>query len=303
MTEAEWLACDDPAEMVKACPDWISDRRLRLFVCALFRTLPGDCANEGGHNGRMVAALEERPDGPPPEHPDGPHYGWAAPLRGLDTAAGVASILAVLDRNNLLAGRWAALLRDIAGDPFRPVWWADDPKKHARPRATFGGPSDDGAKGHPGRVEMRRAWLTPAAVGLARAAYGDRLAGGELDPVTLAALADALEEAGCPTEVNEAIAVHVAVYPKPPDGWVVTASASELMPHSPRQLFVSRRREIAMAWATAKLKASWQYERPRCAGGDGTMTVKSPHPLLAHLRSPGPHVRGCWAVDLVLGKE
>jgi hypothetical protein len=25
--------------------------------------------------------------------------------------------------------------------------------------------------------------------------------------------------------------------------------------------------------------------------------------LLAHLRGPGPHVRGCWAVDLVLGKS
>jgi hypothetical protein len=25
--------------------------------------------------------------------------------------------------------------------------------------------------------------------------------------------------------------------------------------------------------------------------------------LLGHLRSPGPHVRGCWAVDLVLGKN
>jgi hypothetical protein len=25
--------------------------------------------------------------------------------------------------------------------------------------------------------------------------------------------------------------------------------------------------------------------------------------VLAHLRSPGPHVRGCWALDLVLGKE
>jgi hypothetical protein len=24
--------------------------------------------------------------------------------------------------------------------------------------------------------------------------------------------------------------------------------------------------------------------------------------ILAHLRSPGPHVRGCWALDLVLGK-
>jgi hypothetical protein len=25
--------------------------------------------------------------------------------------------------------------------------------------------------------------------------------------------------------------------------------------------------------------------------------------VVAHLRSPGPHVRGCWAVDLVLGKR
>jgi hypothetical protein len=25
--------------------------------------------------------------------------------------------------------------------------------------------------------------------------------------------------------------------------------------------------------------------------------------ILNHCRSPGPHVRGCWAIDLVLGKE
>jgi hypothetical protein len=25
--------------------------------------------------------------------------------------------------------------------------------------------------------------------------------------------------------------------------------------------------------------------------------------LLGHLRGPGPHVRGCWVVDLLLGKE
>jgi hypothetical protein len=25
--------------------------------------------------------------------------------------------------------------------------------------------------------------------------------------------------------------------------------------------------------------------------------------LLGHLRGPGPHVRGCWALDLILGKE
>jgi hypothetical protein len=25
--------------------------------------------------------------------------------------------------------------------------------------------------------------------------------------------------------------------------------------------------------------------------------------LLGHLRGPGPHVRGCWAVDLLLGRS
>jgi len=25
--------------------------------------------------------------------------------------------------------------------------------------------------------------------------------------------------------------------------------------------------------------------------------------ILAHCRQPGEHVRGCWAVDLILGKE
>jgi hypothetical protein len=25
--------------------------------------------------------------------------------------------------------------------------------------------------------------------------------------------------------------------------------------------------------------------------------------LLGHLRGPGPHVMGCWALDLILGKE
>jgi hypothetical protein len=27
------------------------------------------------------------------------------------------------------------------------------------------------------------------------------------------------------------------------------------------------------------------------------------HDILAHCRGPGPHVRGCWVVDLMLGKE
>lgn len=37
----------------------------------------------------------------------------------------------------------------------------------------------------------------------------------------------------------------------------------------------------------------------RTCGGSG----RAPHPAPAHLRSPGTHVRGCWALDLILGKE
>ena len=25
--------------------------------------------------------------------------------------------------------------------------------------------------------------------------------------------------------------------------------------------------------------------------------------ILGHLRGPGPHVRGCWVIDLLLGKK
>jgi hypothetical protein len=69
--------------------------------------------------------------------------------------------------------------------------------------------------------------MTSEVASLARAAYEERaLSSGELDPIRLAVLADALEEAGC----------------------------------------------------------------------DDT-------DILAHLRAPGPHVRGCWPVDLLLGKS
>jgi hypothetical protein len=59
------------------------------------------------------------------------------------------------------------ILRDIFGNPFRPV--AASP-----------------------------AWQTPQVVALAQAAYDQRLLpAGHLDPARLSVLADALEEAGC----------------------------------------------------------------------------------------------------------
>src|SRR4051794_3662283 len=46
----------------------------------------------------------------------------------------------------------------------------------------------------------------------------------------------------------------------------------------------------------------WGQKRPAAARhAPGTTRAKSAD-LLDHLRGPGPHARGCWAVDAVLGK-
>jgi hypothetical protein len=64
----------------------------------------------------------------------------------------------------------AAVIRDLFGNPFRPITLDPD-------------------------------WLAPTVRSLARAAYDERiLPSGELDPRRLAVLADALEEAGCADE-------------------------------------------------------------------------------------------------------
>jgi hypothetical protein len=39
VTEGEWLACTDPYPLVRAVVDMVSERRLRLFVCACVRRL------------------------------------------------------------------------------------------------------------------------------------------------------------------------------------------------------------------------------------------------------------------------
>jgi hypothetical protein len=82
----------------------------------------------------------------------------------------------------------AHLLRCVAGNPFRPV---------ALGHRLFGaGRAEDmeDTAGPGGCVDTSR--VTPAVRGLALAAYEDRTPQGWLDPVRLAVLADALEEAG-----------------------------------------------------------------------------------------------------------
>lgn len=223
MTEAEWLACEDPEGMIGFLantvyfPNRTSKRKKRLFVIACCRRAYDSLNNA---ERQILAEAERLAEGEAtPAEEEGStsaYYGaypGQAPSPGHEaveaaraagwgggSAAAARAVASSLDEDcpRFLSerGEQARLLRDVFGPlPFR-------------------------------EVPVPLAWRTPSVIALARAALDEwTFPIGELDTDRLAVLADALEDAGC-------------------------------------------------------------------ADAD----------LLGHLRGPGPHVRGCWALDLILGK-
>jgi hypothetical protein len=183
MTEAEWLACEDPRPMLF---DLADKRKLRLFACAacrrIWELMPDDACREAIEAseryadglitdeslGLLSAAAEKawedtvlKPCG------EGGDAATAAlyASRPSDMSGVLAETLAAAPRTKgprELAAQ-AALLRDIFGNPFRPA--AFDP-----------------------------AWRTDTALALAAQMYDSR------DFGAMPILADALQEAGCESE-------------------------------------------------------------------------------------------------------
>jgi hypothetical protein len=166
MTEAEWLDCTDPQRMLAFLQRTSSMRKTHVLFAA--------CLNRARHL-------------PPQEGTPGPgevgerylEEEWDADALGpailalADDSArfylyeAVYGTLRELGAGNPERAAHVALLRDIFGNPFRPV-------------------------------TLDPAWQTPQVVALARAAYDEReLPAGTLDLARLAVLSDALEEAGC----------------------------------------------------------------------------------------------------------
>jgi hypothetical protein len=225
MTEAEWLACDDPRPMAAVVEPSASDRKVRLFGCACCRRVR-HLYDAEGHRAvevaerladqlatnaeRRVAALaiSGRAGCGGPALVVGVEARHAG-VRGAECAADdharhltgpsptYAMGLVALQQHQAEYRRVVALeraanvpaLRDIFGNPFRPVTFSPE-------------------------------WRTDTAIALARQMYDSR------DFSAMPILADALQDAACDNE-----------------------------------------------------------------------------DILAHCRCDGPHVRGCWVVDLVLGKE
>jgi hypothetical protein len=187
MHEALWLKCQKPKVMLRHLRDRASDRKLRLFACACCRCLWDLLVRKPSR--RVVEVAEQFADGLA-TRPDLRAAGKAAQpdfrrynsertqiIQAADaaracayadgwTAAHVATSYA--QYTGPPASQQADLLRDICGNPFRPI-------------------------------EVPPAWLTADVKGLTRAIYDERA----FDRLPI--LGDALEEAGCD---NAAILEH-----------------------------------------------------------------------------------------------
>lgn len=280
MTEAEWLVCDEPVRMLERLTGKSvrggfgaepqpppSARKLRLFACACWR------ASKQGSTGFLEALLqlEELAEGKREVFTN-----LAEPY--ICATVDVSQLLHWLARDLWGAGdpmgpptdkdvqrqKYAAhLLREIVGNPFRPV-------ALPRKKCERCGGLPRGVR-HPegGRVtcpvclgKLSVPDVTPTVLALAAHIYETR------DFEACGPLADALEEAGCPEKV--------ACPECGGDGIHKEVSGAKL---------------VCRTCGNSR-------ERPHTPG-----TGHIPSPILSHLRSGGPHARGCWAVNLVLGKE
>lgn len=210
MTEAEWLACDDPTAMLPLLRGKGDERKLRLFAVACCRELWNDIHDE---RCRRAVEFAER-------HADG----CADDLELHDADRAVSALHPPEERDHLTPAERAAVCITTPGAaraaelvlgscsrgdydiPFRILmWWRQKRRMRLfqlRVLRDLVGPI-------PFRpVALDPAWLTSDVLALAKGIYDDRA----FDRIPI--LADALQDAGCACEdvlshCRDAHATHV----------------------------------------------------------------------------------------------
>jgi len=188
MTEEEWLACEDPEVMLKFVSGEAGERRLRLFASASFLRLKGLLPDPRQHRGLEVLhqlaegtitkadrqqitaevrrAIPRDDRNPTPVPFDDPHF--VALMLYREFCSRTIGIHAINATGGLADGareqrEQVLLLRDIFGNPFRPVTFFPE-------------------------------WRTTTVLALAQGIYDERAFG------RMPILADALGDAGCSNE-------------------------------------------------------------------------------------------------------
>jgi hypothetical protein len=166
VTEAEWLACDDPVALgeVALGGKRASARLLRLHIAAYWRWLEDrECPQAERQQVREALAILERwaeTGIEPPKQEQAESFIWFAEEMPEAFRYTIGTAVFVLEPGQHRA-KWATwTLRDIFGNPFRPVAFSPE-------------------------------WQTDTAVSLAHQMYEAR------DFSAMPVLADALQDAGC----------------------------------------------------------------------------------------------------------
>lgn len=208
----------------------------------------------------------------------------------------------------------AALLREVVGNPWRPVTLPKgEPVKCRRCEGDGWNPSDDGwgardkCKVCDGKGMLNLfapcPWITPTVVSLATAAYEERRPARKCEACR--GLGGGNEDTGGVQPWGDPI---YAWEDCPDCHGTGTIDDGSL---DPARLAVLRDAlEEAGCAGTGCVECKgegriWVDYPPVEPHWNGCHDCEGgivPHPLLAHLRSPGPHYCGCWVIDLLRGK-
>lgn len=312
MTEHEWLTSTNPQRMLHEMirPRTLnevnplhgySERKLWLFVAAVERVWVGNHMLLEMLD--SIELIEAVADGKRPERDMWKvSLSYTLPTRAAEAAQECVRVHNAKGDPPL----WADILRDIIGNPWRPAWlqplWICSNCEGKGYFVRNNGERFD-CRSCGGKGQGPPSLLTPTVLDLARAAYEERVTRpvhaddtwsptdplgtgridtGTLDPDRLAVLCDALEEAGCAGE-----------------------DCAECEGHGRRWRCSACRGEWLLADGEEPHLCPVCHEHRttpklcKVCGGHG----RAAHSLLDHLRSPGPHVRGCVALDAILGLE
>lgn len=202
MTEEEWLVCESSQRMLRFLHGKSPQRRLRLFLCACCRVvehLLGPEARELLDIAERFADSLATPQELSRARDRARHADKQARARCSSEQTSACRAVRLASNENAEQG-WQA-------------WWECELALHAEAHGSrfFSPPCRfDGLVwvvhdvfGNPFRLpSIATSCFTPDVLSLAQAAYEERLLpSGELDPVRLAVLADALEEAGATGEI------------------------------------------------------------------------------------------------------
>jgi hypothetical protein len=217
MTDAQWRQCEVPKLMLDAIASKATERKLRLFAAACWRRVPRISTDTGC--ARAVEVAEQYADWL--VHDDVLDQAYQAAINRSYGAWGQSQYEILLSRQ-MTVSRASGAASGAAWEVRAKGLRADRRLQRQARRARRRGAQPDVAEPNDAQaaaVEESRqqcallrdmfatlfrsvviapTWRARDVIDLARAAYNERLLpSGHLDPVRLAVLADALEEAGC----------------------------------------------------------------------------------------------------------